>query len=81
MKYNTHNPPHSITVLKNGKPVETVSRTIRFEQVGNFNPAFCTYKGEKYLVQSFEGDLSDPFRRTEAYLTTLYIETSNENPF
>lgn len=54
--------------------VGTVKRVLRGEMIGNFNPVFCTYKGKKMLVQSEEGDLSDPFRRDEAYLQTLFIK-------
>ena len=54
--------------------VETIKRVLRAEQIGNFNPVFCTYKGKRCLVQSDEGDLSDPFRRTEEHLKTLYIK-------
>lgn len=54
--------------------VEVVSRVLRAEPIGNFNPVFCTYKGVRCLVRSDEGDLSDPFRATDSYLTSLYIE-------
>jgi len=54
--------------------VETIKRELRAEQIGNFNPIFCTYKGKRCLVSSDEGDLSDPFRRTEEYLKVLYIK-------
>ena len=39
-----------------------------------FPPIFCRYKGKRELVSSEEGDLSDPFRREESYLSRLYIE-------
>ena len=54
--------------------VETIERVLHAEQIGNFNPVFCTYKGKQCLVSSDEGDLSDPFRRTEEYLKVLYIK-------
>jgi hypothetical protein len=61
--------------------VETVKLVLRAEQIGNFNPVFCTYKGKRTLVHSDEGDLSDPFRRTEEYTKCLYIKIPcNSNP-
>jgi hypothetical protein len=54
--------------------VETVARVLRAEQIGNFNPIFCTYKGKRTLVHSDSGDLSDPFRRDAGYVTSLFIE-------
>ena len=57
-----------------GELIEIIKRVIHAEQSGNFNPIFCTYKGAKKLVKSEHGDLSDPFRRTADYLTSLYIE-------
>jgi hypothetical protein len=54
--------------------VETVARKPWLESIGNFNPMFCRYKGQRTLVHSDNGDLSDPFRRDEAYLDTLFIE-------
>jgi hypothetical protein len=57
-----------------GELIETIRRKLRFEEIGNFNPAFCTYKRKRHLVLSKEGDLSDPFRREESYLDSLYIE-------
>ncbi len=53
---------------------KTISRKPWLECIGNFNPMFCTYKGERMLVHSDSGDLSDPFRREESYLKTLFIE-------
>lgn len=53
--------------------VETIQRTLRAEAIGNFNPIFCTYQGKDRLVQSDEGDVSDPFRASEEYLKTLFI--------
>ena len=57
-----------------GPVVETIKRVLRAEAIGNFNPIFCTYKGQRALVQSRHGDLSDPFRREKNYLNSLYIE-------
>lgn len=57
-----------------GREIEVIHRVLRFEAIGNFNPIFCTYQNKKYLVQSLEGDISDPFRRKESYLNSLYIE-------
>ncbi len=57
-----------------GKLLEVIKRTLHAEMIGNFNPFFCNYKGEKHLVSSLEGDLSDPFRRTESYADSFYIE-------
>lgn len=58
----------------NGETIETISRVMRAEQIGNFNPLFCTYKGNKRcLVKSEAGDLSDPFRREANYAETLFI--------
>ena len=51
-----------------------IKRKLRSECIGNFNPIFCTYKGKEHLVKSNEGDLSDPFRRNESYIDSLYIE-------
>ena len=58
-----------------GEEVGIIKRVLRAECIGNFNPIFCTYKGGNYLVQSKQGDLSDPFRRDETYLDYLYIES------
>ncbi len=57
----------------NGEVLETIQRKLWAESIGNFNPIFCTYKGKRRLVKSDQGDLSDPFRREEGYLLTLYI--------
>ena len=53
--------------------VETVKLACRSEAIGNFNPIFCRYKGKRTLVHSDAGDLSDPLRRDETYLETLFI--------
>jgi hypothetical protein len=58
-----------------GQIINTIKRKLRSEQIGNFCPIFCTYKGNnRTLVKSEEGDLSDPFRRTESYVQSLFIE-------
>ena len=57
-----------------GELIEIIKRVIRAEQFGNFNPIYCTYKGQQKLVKSEHGDLSDPFSLTADYLTSLYIE-------
>lgn len=53
---------------------EIIYRKIWGESIGNFNPIFCMYKNKKCLVKSMDGDISDPFRREEYYLKSLYIE-------
>ena len=61
-----------------GKPyciVEKIKRKPWLEQIGNFSPMFARYKGKRVLVHSDEGDISDPFRREEGYLKTLWIES------
>jgi hypothetical protein len=56
-----------------GESLGIIKRTLRAEQIGNFNPIFCTYKGKRTLVKSKAGDISDPFRRHESYLSSLFI--------
>jgi hypothetical protein len=53
--------------------VGTIKRKCWFEQIGSLNPMFCTYKGQRTLVHSDAGDLSDPFWREESYLKSLFI--------
>ena len=53
--------------------VETIKRVLRAQQIGNFNPFFCTYKGKDHLVHSDDGDVSDPFRREESYANSFFI--------
>jgi hypothetical protein len=73
--YGQSNMKHKIQVrLITGFVIATVRRKLRAEQIGNFNPIFCTYKRKQYLVKSDDGDLSDPFRRNDNYLNNLYIE-------
>ena len=57
----------------NGHLYKIIKRKLKFEPIGNFCPAFVTFKGKEYLVKSEEGDLSDPFRANESYLKSLYI--------
>jgi len=57
-----------------GALLGTIKRKLRAECFGNFNPIFCTYNHTQHPVISFSGDISDPFRRTDKYLKTLYIE-------
>ena len=65
---------YSVKVIgSDGWLVATVNRVLRAEMFGNFNPIFCTYQGKRHLVKSEAGDLSDPFRRDEFYLKSLYI--------
>jgi len=54
--------------------IDHIKRKLRAEQIGNFNPLFCTFNRKRTLVKSDEGDLSDPFRREESYAKSLYIE-------
>jgi len=63
-----------IDVKHKGETIKTIKRVLRAESIGNFNPIFCTYKNKERLVKSEKGDLSDPFRREENYLDSLYIE-------
>lgn len=53
--------------------VEDIQRKVWAEAIGNFNPLFCRYKGERMLVHADGGDISDPFRRTADQLQKLYI--------
>ena len=54
--------------------VENITRTLWAEEIGNFNPLFCRYKGKRTLVHSDQGDLSDPFRREQSYENSLFIK-------
>jgi len=51
-----------------------IERVIKCIPLGNFCPFYCTYNRKVYLVQSEEGDISDPFRAEKSYLDSLYIE-------
>ncbi len=54
--------------------VDHIKRKLWAEQIGNFNPLFCTFNKKRNLVKSDDGDLSDPFRREQNYVNSLYIE-------
>jgi len=55
--------------------VEVIQKVLRAESIGNFNPVFCTYKGHRRcLVQSEDGFIDDPFRRSEESLKKLFIK-------
>ena len=55
------------------KPYKIKVNKLIAENCGNFNPIYCMHGGVKRLVQSNKGDLSDPFRREESYLDSLFI--------
>jgi hypothetical protein len=60
---------------------ETIKRTLRAEQIGNFSPLFCRYANKpRVLVHSDAGDLSDPFRRSDEYAASLFIEGDPVTP-
>lgn len=63
-----------VTVKCKDGSIKIIKRKLWAEMFGNFNPIFCRYNKQRYLVKSEQGDLSDPFRRKESYLTSLYIE-------
>jgi hypothetical protein len=72
---------HNIELIKNcdysgenGESMGMIKRVLRQEMCGNFAPIFCTYKGQKWLVKSKAGDLSDPFRRENSYANSLFID-------
>ena len=62
------------TYMNPGALVEVIQRKVWLESIGNFCPLFCRYKGKRVLVQSHDGDVSDPCRVTAVYLNSLYIE-------
>ena len=67
---------HQIQVRNgDGSVVETISRSLRAESIGNFNPLFCSYKGKKRcLVQSDSLHLDDPLRCNEKdHIGKLFI--------
>ena len=67
------------SVVPEFEVVETIKRTIRVEQVGNFSPFFCRYKNNpRVLVSSDAGSLSDPFRRTDSYSESFFILEQGE---
>lgn len=57
-----------------GEEITKIKRVLIPKMIGNFNPFFCRYNNKLYLVNSLEGDLSDPFRRTIEYSKSFYIE-------
>lgn len=61
-----------------GEFIKTINRKVWIECFGNFNPMYCRYQGKKQLVQSRDGDLSDPLRRTDEYMKTLFIEITDD---
>jgi hypothetical protein len=69
--------PVEVIFKSTGKVIARVSRRLHIEQMGNFSPVFCTYQGKSRLVKSRSGDLSDPFRREDSYLNSLYIEVDD----
>ena len=69
--------PVEVIFKPTGKAIARVSRRLHTEQIGNFSPIFCTFQGKSRLVKSRSGDLSDPFRREDSYLNSLYIEVDD----
>lgn len=59
--------------------IEVINRVLRCTPMGNFNAIFCIYMGKEYLVQSDDGDITDPFRAEESYLESLFIDVSGIN--
>jgi len=57
--------------------IKTVERKLYGQQIGNFNPFFCRYGGRTFQVHSDAGDVSDPFRRSEEYAETFFIDVSS----
>jgi hypothetical protein len=75
------NQKHTVNVCKPsgkfrimGEVIEQIQVPLKAEQTGNFSFIYCIHKRKKYWVNSELGDISDPFRRTEEYLSKLYIE-------
>ena len=56
--------------------IEVIKRKPFARQIGNFNPLFTRYMGKTFQVHSDTGDLSDPFRRTQADTQTAFIDLS-----
>jgi hypothetical protein len=54
----------------------SIKRALVAEMIGNFNPMYCTFRKQKHLVYSREGDLSDPFRVEKSYFNSLYIKVN-----
>ena len=71
-----------IIEVRNGDQtlLERIQRVVRAESIGNFNPLFCTYKGHKRcLIESEDGFVDDPFRRSEDTLKKLFIRPRGKN--
>jgi hypothetical protein len=68
------NKKYEIQVRIGDRAIGYIERVLYMKIIGNFNPVYCRYNNQEYLVKSEEGDISDPFRREESYLKTLYIE-------
>ena len=66
---------HSVEVRNgDGSVVTTIQRVLRAEAIGNFNPVFCRYNNKKRcLVESEDGFIDDPFRRSNESLKKLFI--------
>jgi CRISPR/Cas system-associated exonuclease Cas4 (RecB family) len=58
-----------------------VSRRLYSMAYGNFNPVYCRYQRNTYLVHSEAGDISDHFRADSSYLETLFIDLSKPCAF
>ena len=56
-----------------GETLETITRKVYCDTVGNFNRLACRYRGKTFLVYSEAGDIGDPFRADESYTTSLFI--------
>lgn len=57
-----------------GKPIALIIRVVWCEQIGNFTPVFCRYKGKRQLVESDELDLDDPMRcNKDDHIGKLFI--------
>ena len=69
--------PVEVIFKPSGKVIARVQRQIHTEQMGNFSPVFCTYQGKSRLVKSRSGDISDPFRKEDSYLDSLFIEVDD----
>jgi hypothetical protein len=66
---------HSIQVRHISGNVETITRRLYVDQVGNFNRVACCFCGRTYLVHSSHGDLGDPFRVTQSCFTELFLNS------
>lgn len=66
---------HNIEVRSgDNSVVTTIQRVLRAEAIGNFNPIFCRYRNKKRcLVESEDGMIDNPLRRSEESLKTLFI--------